>query len=234
MIKNLLDSKKVFIFDLDGTLIDSLGVWDKIDTLFVRKYYDGDVPPTYSYYQKNILPKLNGEDPYIEYLKYLIARFDIKDSLEDIIEVRKSIIDETLINDVSLKPYVKEYFNMIRGNKRIVLATTSTARCLDIYKYDNKSTSELDFDNTFELMLSGNDVKLHKPDPEIYLKVIEELNINKEDAIVFEDSLVGIEAACRAGLDVLHVYTPECENDLVKIRKLTPYFIENFGEITKN
>lgn len=234
MIKNLLDSKKVFIFDLDGTLIDSLGVWDKIDALFVRKYYDGDVPPTYSYYQKNILPKLNGKDPYIEYLKYLIARFDIKESLEEIIEVRKSIIDEILINDVSLKPYVLEYFNMIRGYKRIVLATTSTSRCLDLYKYVNKNTKELDFDNTFEFILSGNDVKKHKPDSEIYLKALELLGVKKEDIIVFEDSLVGIEAAKGAGLDVVHVYDEANKNDLSKMCELTPYFIENFKEIMKN
>ena len=234
MIKKILDSKKIYIFDLDGTLIDSLGVWDKIDTIFVRKYYDGDIPPTYSYYQKNILPKLNGEDPYIEYLKYLIERFDIKDSMEDIIMVRKKIIDETLINDVSLKPYVKEFFNMIRGKKRIALATTSTARCLDIYKYQNASTKQLDFDNTFELMLSGTDVTNHKPNPEIYLKTIELMDINKEDAIVFEDSLIGVEAAGRAGLDVIHVYDEISEVDMDKIRKLTPYSIRNFEEITKN
>lgn len=234
MIKNLLDSKKAFIFDLDGTLIDSLGVWDKIDTLFVRRYYDGDVPPTYSYYQKNILPKLNGEDPYIEYLKYLKETFNIEDSIEDIINTRKEIIDETLINDVSLKPYVLEYFNMIRGEKRIVLATTSTSRCLDLYKYVNKNTKELDFDNTFEFILSGNDVKKHKPDSEIYLKALELLGVKKEDIIVFEDSLVGIEAAKGASLDVVLVYDEANKNDLSKMRELTPYFIENFKEIMKN
>ena len=117
---------------------------------------------------------------------------------------------------------------------RIALATTSTARCLDIYKYQNTSTKQLDFENTFELMLSGTDVVNHKPNPEIYLKIIEEMDINKEDAIVFEDSLIGVEAACKAGLDVIHVYDEISEVDIDKIRKLTPYSIRNFSEITKN
>ena len=54
-------------------------------------------------------------------------------------------------------------------------------------------------------MLGGDQVENAKPDPEIYLKVVADFNIDKEKTIVLEDSLHGVNAAYQAGLDVIMV-----------------------------
>lgn len=57
----------------------------------------------------------------------------------------------------------------------------------------------------FDVILAGDVVEHGKPNPEIYLKALERLQVNAEEAICYEDTLVGIEAAIAAGLPVIKV-----------------------------
>ena len=81
----------------------------------------------------------------------------------------------------------------------IALVTTASERNTEeILKFFYKR-------DLFELIISAEDVKNKKPNPEGFIKAMDHFNINPEDTIIFEDSNVGIEAAIRSGANVLKI-----------------------------
>ena len=70
-----------------------------------------------------------------------------------------------------------------------------------------------------------------KPNPEVYLKIINELRVKKEDCIIIEDSLIGVEAANNAGIDVAVIYDKYSDCDREKINELSQYRFSDFKEM---
>ena len=70
-----------------------------------------------------------------------------------------------------------------------------------------------------------------KPNPEVYLKAMQTLQAKPQECIVFEDSLIGIEAAKAAGLAVVAVYDKYSAADMEKIKKSADFFINDYAEL---
>ena len=88
----------------------------------------------------------------------------------------------------------------------MVLATLSTKDEIDIYNDKSKKLyKEFKIYDIFNLVLTNEDVKEKKPNPEIYLEVIKRLNVSKEDCLIIEDSIQGIQAANAAGIEVVNI-----------------------------
>lgn len=124
---------------------------------------------------------------------------------------------------ISPKPYAKELLTYLKSRGlKLVLATSSQKKRAEKIL---KSCELYDF---FDVLLFEDYVEKAKPDPDIYLKALEEGNLTREEALVFEDSVVGAMAGIRAGLRVMYVPEPERE---VEVRKLA-YFrkIADLGE----
>ena len=64
----------------------------------------------------------------------------------------------------------------------------------------------LDLEGVFDFVVTGDDVKNPKPAPDIYKKALKATRLKKHDVLVFEDSLIGVEAAAKAGLDIVVIY----------------------------
>jgi beta-phosphoglucomutase-like phosphatase (HAD superfamily) len=80
-------------------------------------------------------------------------------------------------------------------------------------------------------VLTKEDVVNAKPDPEIYLKAIQMLELKPEDCIVIEDSLNGIQSAVNAGLEVISIYDRYSEACMDEIIKLSNYHVNNYLEL---
>lgn len=63
----------------------------------------------------------------------------------------------------------------------------------------------IDASDCFDFILAGEDVVCGKPNPEIYIKALQKANVGADEAIVFEDSQLGIEAACNAGINYISI-----------------------------
>lgn len=106
-----------------------------------------------------------------------------------------------------------EYFNFLRINLPLLTmirefrrsgrktAVASTARSVNLHN----ALHFIGAENDFDLILAGESVKRGKPDPEIYLSVLDKLGVSPKEALVFEDSLVGFVAAQRAGINYLPI-----------------------------
>ena len=105
---------------------------------------------------------------------------------------------------------------------------------MDLYRTQNKNmmyTAKID--DYFSLIFTREDVREMKPNPEIFLKVVAELKVRKEEVLIFEDSLVGMEAAKNAQIEVVAVYDTYSDEDRKEISQLADYQIRDFFEVVE-
>ena len=86
-------------------------------------------------------------------------------------------------------------------------------------------------DDIFDLVYTREDAPAMKPDPAIYNMVLDTLKAKPEECLVFEDSLVGVEAAKNAGMDVVAVYDAFSREDAEAIRTISDRYVQHFGEL---
>lgn len=176
------------IFDMDGVIIDSEVIY--ID-FFQKVLQDFDVEIS-----EEDLFSLAGlsQQKTDEFLKSKLHR-----KPEEVYSLMKKYIDDDKINYSSIVmdgfyPLLKE---LKRKNFKIALASSSPKKNI------NNVLEELDIKDEFDAVISGEDFKESKPNPEIYIKTCEILGVRPKDAIAIEDSDYGIDSAKNAGLTVI-------------------------------
>ncbi len=229
-----MKDKNVIIFDLDGTLIDSIGVWNMTDQRLILNYSGKEVDlETIQRERDHFLNTNPSSDIYIAYCEYLINKYgmSIKDP-HQLSERRKDVSNEVLKKAIGFKPDVAR---LIIGLKNlgytVVLATVTTEEQLKIYYEENqKMLAEMNIKEVFDLITTKESVKNKKPDPEVYLTVMQYFNVEPEQCLIFEDSYTGVLAANRAGIEVVNVYDKYSDIDRDKINELTDYSIQTYAE----
>lgn len=229
-----LKEKKYIIFDMDGTLIDSIGVWNMTDQKLIKKYGNVDVDlNTVQIQRDNFLHNNQSSDIYREYCNYLIDKYNlnIKD-FDELVKIRWSISGHILENEIDFKPHVVELIYKLKELGFIViLATMTTDTQLDIYANKNKNMySKMNIYEVFDYIITKDNVQKKKPNPEIYLKIMEYYSTNASECLIFEDSYTGILASKAANIEVVNIYDKYADVDRKEINSLTDYKIENFKE----
>ena len=103
---------------------------------------------------------------------------------------------------------------------------------MDIYCTENNNIiNKANLNNYFSKIYTREDAKEIKPNPEIYLKILNELNVKKEQCLIFEDSLIGIEAANNAGIDVVAMYDKYSDLERAEIEKKSTYNFKSYEEV---
>ncbi|MBQ8178069.1 MAG: HAD family phosphatase [Clostridia bacterium] len=235
-LKTELKNKKLIIFDLDGTLIDSLAIWNKIDERVVATIR-GDGKTTIDNMQvvRNEALRVfaTSPNPYEEYCRYLKDMYKSQYTMEEIFTLRYSIAGKMLEEDIDFKPYAPEFIKKLKAEGKILaIASAAQAKNMTIYRTKNQNlVSKARFDDYFSVIYTRNDCHEIKPHPEVFLKVLTTLGISAEDAFVFEDSLVGVEASKRAGIKCCAVYDRFSDHERDEINALADYTIDSFGEL---
>lgn len=179
--------KKLALFDLDGTLFNTNDVnyWAYYTALSERGY-----EIDYQYYcdycngrhYTVFLPEIINDDEIIEYVHNRKK------------ELYHSFLDKVVVNE--------HLFNIIKKIKDdyyiAIVTTASKKNTYEILNYFDKL-------ELFDLILTSDDIKKSKPDPEGFLKAINHFGVDKKDTLIFEDSSVGIEAARSSGAVVFVV-----------------------------
>lgn len=231
--KNILENKKVIIFDLDGTLVDSIGIWNKVDIATVKFFTGKEALETeVNHLRDHVLRTANEEDIYRAYIRELCFKYNISEDIDIVYEKRKYFGDEIPKTDVTFKPFAKEVLLKLKELGFILaLATTSTTKKIEIYSFENINTNSINLFEIFDLILTKDEVIKKKPDPEILNKIIDHFKIDKSEAIVFEDSLVGVRTANNAGIEVVSVYDKYADYERDIINECSDYKINTFKEI---
>ncbi|MCI9000212.1 MAG: HAD family phosphatase [Clostridia bacterium] len=231
----MLENKKVIIFDLDGTLIDSIGIWNAIDEELIKQI--GNIPlgnENIAKQRDDMLKKFQNEpDMYLAYCGFLKEKYQSTLTKEEIKALRYEIADDYLKNKIDYKPNAEKVLKYLKQKGYIlVIASTTLRHCVAIYQTQNKNIiNKANLNDMFSLILTKDDVITKKPSPEVHEKVMEKLKVTKEQCLIIEDSLIGVEAGKNAGIEVAVMYDQYTNGDREQIDKLANYQFRNFNEM---
>ncbi|GIP17508.1 haloacid dehalogenase [Paenibacillus montaniterrae] len=183
---------KAIIFDFDGLIVDT-----ETPSYYVFSdiYNEYGVELTLETYSQCIGTSFSVFDPYT-YLSNITG----KEVAIDEVKTKFRRKYRELLENEGLRPGVREYLEEAKDmNLKIGLASSSTLSWIKPH------LERFNLDTYFSSILTSDNVKEVKPNPELYIKSLENLGVNAEEAISFEDSLNGFKAAKSAGLNCVVV-----------------------------
>lgn len=205
------------IFDLDGTLIDSMGLWRQIDEEFLGKR-GLDVPDDYSAQ----IASMGVEETAI----YTKKRFGFADTIEDIIKEWYDMALDAYSNKIMLKPGAGKYLKTLK--KRGIKLSIATASDIKLVKPVLANNKVLDL---FENITTIKEVDRGKGYPDIYIRAAGKMGLEPEECAVYEDIIQGIKGAKAGGFYTIGVYDYWSESDKNDISILADKYIESFEDL---
>ena len=203
MIKNFMENKKAMLFDLDGTLVDSMWMWKAIDIEFLGEY--GYECPD------DVQRAIEGMS-FSETAVYFKERFDLPLSLDEIKAVWVKMSIDKYRHEVPLKPGVLEFLKYCREKGiRTGIGTSNGSEIVDAV------LTSLNVKEYFDVVVTACEVAHGKPEPDIYL--------------VFEDIPAGIMAGKAAGMPVIAMEDDFSADLMDEKRKLADAVISDYREL---
>lgn len=208
------------IFDLDGSLVDSMWVWKSIDVEYLGKF---GIP-----LPEDLQACIEGKS-FSETAAYFKERFRIPDGLDMIKADWNRMAWDKYTYEVPLKDGVMELLRYCKEHGiRMGIATSNSRELVENIVAVHR------LEDFFTCIMTGCDVAKGKPSPDIYLAAAEKLNVRPEHCLVFEDIIPGILAGKSAGMKVCAVYDRYSEYQEAGKRELADYYTYDFRELTQN
>lgn len=217
-----IESKTVYIFDMDGTLVNLENLNHNSVNQTIQKFYHYKL--SNDEYQR-----------YFSGLKALesfgnFARINSKINIvakEELVQEFRKIKRYSLLNNfnesVQIIEGARQYLTKLRNeNKKIILATSAIKEFTDLI------LKNLNIYTFFDYIITAENVTNGKPNPEIYIKALKYANVNAPKAVVFEDSKSGILSAKNAGITCVGIHTKGLNDDYVHN---ADYIIKNYFEL---
>lgn len=208
---NLPDCIKGAIFDLDGTLLDSMWIWADIDKRFLSKR-GIEVPPDY-------MAAVCAME-YRQTAEYTIARFGLNETPEDLMQEWSDMAVSAYATELVLKPKIEQALNELKSKGiKLVVATSATPdMCLPAL--ENNGVLHL-----FEGVVTTCEIGKGKAHPDVYIEAAKRLGLSPKQCAVFEDSLRAVKTAKNAGFYTIGVYDKFSSADAREIKSIADDFI---------
>lgn len=216
--KNMFEDIEAVIFDLDGTVADSMWVWVDVDAAYIEKY-NLQVP-------ENFYKDMEGKS-YTEVAQYYL---DVFPSLEGTVEDIKKEWDDMVLDvykeKVSLKSGMHVFLEALK-EKQIKIGIASSNNKAII----NEFLSAKNILHYFKTVRTSCEVKKGKPSPDVYLLAAKDLAVDPEKCLVFEDVPNGILAGKRAGMRVCAIQDDYSDNQILRKKELADFYINDYFDI---
>lgn len=214
MRHEMLEGIEAVIFDLDGSLVDSMWMWRKIDIEYLGRF--GLRVPD------DLQERIEGMS-FHETAVYFKKEFSLEDPLDKIKDDWNQMAWDKYEREVPLKPGIPEFLDNCKKNGiRLGIATSNSRELVE----NVAGTHGLK--NYFSCIMTGCDVGRGKPAPDIYLAVAKELGTAPEKCLVFEDIVPGIQAGKSAGMRVCAVEDKYSVPQRQAKKELADYYVEDF------
>ena len=203
------------IFDFDGTLLDSMFIWDTIGEEYLRslgKEPHEDLKETFM--------TLTLEEAAVYYREH----YGVTLSVKEIVDGVNAMVEQTYKTKVTLKPGISEYLAWLKGNGVRMCVATVTDRYLV-----EETLERLGVRHYFSEIFTCAEVGFGKDKPVIYQKALEHLGTEKRDTYVFEDMLFALNTAKTDAFPTVGVYDRhEAHQD--ELKGLADYYILDFTD----
>ena len=215
-----IENIKLFLFDLDGTILDSLEIWNDIDLLFFKKH--------------NLIM---GEDYHIaiapltleETATYTKNTYKLDIDEEQIMKEWSDLAIKEYAENVNLKKGVKEFLDYLK-NKNVHLAIATSCNeemfkpCLERYGIVSY----------FEHFYTSQNLKINKSNTNFFKEILNEYKIEPDQILFFEDSLASMKCAKSLGFNVIAVMDKKWEKQKEEIIASSDDQIEDFSQFILN
>lgn len=204
------------IFDLDGVLLDTESLYTQASRRVVERYGQ-----SFSLALKSQTMGRDARDGAALVIDELKLPLDVDDYLSQ----RRAHLVELFV-DVPALPGARQWVDIVRKASLPVAIATSSSRSLCELKWASHSWIQ-----SISPIVCGDDaaVKRLKPAPDIYLEVARQIKMKPADCLVFEDSPAGVQAALRAGMQVVAIKARELAAEQVSDATLV---VSGYEEIT--
>ena len=210
-------NKDAVIFDLDGTLVDSMWMWRQIDIEFLGER--GIALP------EDLQQKIEGMS-FRETAVYMQERFQLKETAEELMDIWNKMAFEKYKNEVPLKRGIQKFLEHLKACQiKMGIATSNSPLLVETVL---KAQGIFEY---FDSIHTANEVEKGKPAPDIYLLVAKDLGVEPEKCLIFEDIVQGIMAGKNAGMTTCAVYDDYSKNDDANKRATADYYIEDYEQI---
>lgn len=205
------------IFDIDGTVLDTMGVWKDITLNFLLN--------------KGITPTLEEMDNYRdmsmeETMLYTKEQFNLSESVEELKDGFEKLSREKYMYEVPAKPYVKEYMEKLKGEG--VKIGVATSGYPELWQHALKRLGMLQMIDGFALT---SETGVNKSNPDVYLLAAERIGVEPSKCMVFEDIISGIIGAKKGGMMATAIYDELNKSQTEEFKRLADRYIVSWKEL---
>ena len=210
-------NKRFAIFDMDGTLVDSMAFWQRLGREFLASQ---NITERVDEVLERIIPMT-----MIESAALFIQEFGLSRTQEDLAAEMNAIMERHYRSDIPLKPGVPEYLNMLRSNGvKMCVASATPVHLI------RACLTRLGVAEYFSFLISCDEAGAGKDRPGVYLLASEKLEAAPQESAVYEDALYAAKTAKKAGFYTIGVYDKCAAENWEALKALSDETIRDWKE----
>ncbi len=209
---------KGLIFDMDGTLIDSMDVWDRVDEDFVRLFHKE--------MSKEAKAKIE-EMSFSESARFFIEEFQLDLTESEVKEIWRRMVYEQYEKKVPLKKGVMAFLKKNQA-KKMAIVTSSHRELVDLIM------KRFQLAPYITTIVTVDEFGINKTRPDIFEEAIRKLGLQKEECLIFEDAHYAVKMLKQHDFQVVGVYDKHWHAVEEEIKQMVDYYITDFQELQVN
>lgn len=213
----MLENIKAVIFDLDGTLVDSMWIWRDIDIEFLSAR---NLP-----FEEDLQEKIEGMS-FTETAVFFREYFHLTESVAELKTIWNEMAMQKYRYEVPLKPGALEFLKLLKSREiKMGIATSNSEELVQAV------SDAYHFEEYISCVVTSCSVKKGKPAPDVYLEAARQLGVKPQECLVFEDIVKGIEAGKNAGMKVCGMEDAYSAMQREDKKRISDYYIDSYEEI---